>query len=62
MKQYYIIIVSSGLLHLMQFVPVSSLSEANCFTFDDRFARAYHLRGVLFHAMGEHRYLCNHNC
>jgi hypothetical protein len=30
--------------------------------FDDRFARAYHLRGLLFHAMGEHRYLCNRNC
>ncbi|KAH1267202.1 Suppressor of RPS4-RLD 1 [Glycine max] len=41
----------------MYFVPfaVYLRAEADYLSFDVRFARAYHLRGLLFHAMGEHR-------
>lgn len=48
----------TGLSCLMYFVPfaVYLRAEADYLSFDVRFARAYHLRGLLFHAMGEHRY------
>jgi len=43
-------------------MPVYSLSTADYLGFDIRFARAYHLGGLLFYAMGQQRYVDNHNC
>lgn len=44
--------------HLMYFVPILFTRSWMLLHIDVRFARAYHLRGLLFHAMGEHRYFC----